>query len=80
MFPDIVAFVELIFLILIWKDGREILKVERHTNAMYKSWMDQVIADRQARRASAAKARESKAKKAEAQSGSTNKEVHESGS
>jgi len=77
MLADIVAIVELFFLILIWLDGREVLKVEKHTNQMYKTWMDEVHAERQARRASAAKAREAKAAKKEAKDGPS-KEIQQS--
>jgi hypothetical protein len=63
--------IETFFLILIWRDGKEVLKVERSTHSLYSDY----IADRREERAKKleqlAAARAAKAAKKETQVGDT---------
>lgn len=72
MFDRILAIVDVIFLILIWQDGRQMLrsalnteKWEEKTHRLYEEWFAERRAEREARKESARKAREAKAAKAE---------------
>lgn len=72
MFDRILAVIDLIFLVLIWRDGRQMLrsalnteKWEERTHKLYEEWFAERRAEREARKESARKARESKAAKAE---------------
>jgi hypothetical protein len=71
--PDrFLAAVDLVFLILIWLDGRAVLRSsirieqwEGKTHELYIKWFEERRAERLARQESAKKAREAKAAKAE---------------
>lgn len=72
MLEKIVSIIDLIFLVLIWKDGRKMLrsavnteKWEEKTHTLYAEWFAERRAEREARKESAKKAREAKASKAE---------------
>lgn len=59
----LISIVELILLIRIWRDGAEILKVERKTYNLYNDWITEVKTERETRHINLAKAREAKAAK-----------------
>jgi hypothetical protein len=58
---------ELVLLVLIWWDGRNILKVERATHQLYEFYVNDRKAERAAKLAQLAAARLAKAAKKEAQ-------------
>lgn len=55
---------ELFFLILIWKDGRSILEVERKNYNLYDTHINEIRAERLRRQGQLAAARQAKANKA----------------
>lgn len=63
MFDHIVLVIELIFLILIWLDGRTMRDSALRSEKLYESWFNERRSERAARQASAQKARETKAAK-----------------
>lgn len=58
--------IELVFLVLIWRDGTIMRDSALRTEHFSKAWYDERRAERAARQASAAKAREAKAAKSAA--------------
>jgi hypothetical protein len=58
---------ELVLLVLIWWDGRNILKVERATHQLYEFYVNERRSERAAKMAQLAAARAAKAAKKEAQ-------------
>ena len=75
MFDQIVAVIDLALLVLIWKDGRSILQVERKNYELYDTHINEIRAERLRRQGQLAAARQAKANKAarknEAASGKT---------
>jgi len=66
MFDQIVAVIDLFLLVLIWKDGRSILEVERKNYELYDTHINEIRAERLRRQGQLAAARQSKANKAAA--------------
>lgn len=65
MFDKVVATIDLIFLILIWRDGRIMKQSSLRVEQQHERWFAERTAEREARRESAKKAREAKAAKSE---------------
>jgi hypothetical protein len=64
MFDQIVAVIDLVLLVLIWKDGRSILQVERKNYELYDTHINEIRAERLRRQGQLAAARQAKANKA----------------
>jgi hypothetical protein len=64
MIDHIFLFIELILLVLIWLDGRSMLRSSLNTEGMYREYFDELRKQRLARQEAAKKAREAKAQKA----------------
>lgn len=64
MFDQIVAVIDLFLLVLIWKDGRSILEVERKNYDLYDTHINEIRAERLRRQGQLAAARQAKANKA----------------
>ena len=69
MIDHVILILELVLLILIWQDGRGMLKSSLNMEGMYEQWFKERREEREARKESARKARETKATKAEKESG-----------
>jgi hypothetical protein len=67
IFAVISTLVETFFLILIWRDGKEILKVERATHSLYGDYIADRKEERHKKLEQLAAARAAKAAKKEAQ-------------
>ena len=67
MFDHVMLIFELILLVLIWQDGRAMLRSSIKMENMYAAYFDELRQQRLARQESARKARESKAAKAAAE-------------
>jgi len=63
MTQDVMMLIELVLLVLIWLDGRAMLRSSLAMEKMYENWFNERRAEREARRESARKAREAKAAK-----------------
>ena len=63
MFDHVVLILELILLVLIWRDGRAMLRSSIKMENMYAEWFNERRIERDARRESAKRARESKVAK-----------------
>lgn len=83
MFDQIVAVIDLALLVLIWKDGRSILEVERKNYNLYDTHINEIRAERLRRQGQLAAARQAKANKAarknEAASGKTSSRILDAG-
>ena len=83
MFDQIVAVIDLALLVLIWKDGRSILQVERKNYELYDTHINEIRAERLRRQGQLAAARQAKANKAarknEAASGKTPSRILDAG-
>ncbi len=83
MFDQIVAVIDLVLLVLIWKDGRSILEVERKNYNLYDTHINEIRAERLRRQGQLAAARQAKANKAarknEAASGKTSSRILDAG-
>ena len=79
-----IAAIELVILVRIWLDGREILKVERKNYELYDTHINEIRAERLRRQGQLAAARQAKANKAarknEAASGKTSSRILDAGS
>lgn len=64
MFDQLVAVIDLFLLVLIWKDGRSILEVERKNYNLYDTHINEIRAERLRRQGQLAAARQAKANKA----------------
>ena len=64
MFDQIVAVIDLALLVLIWKDGRSILQVERQNFQLYDTHINEIRTERLRRAGQLAAARQAKANKA----------------
>jgi hypothetical protein len=63
MFDHVALALELVLLVLIWRDGRGMLRSSLNMESMYERWFNERREEREARRESARKARETKAAK-----------------
>ena len=83
MFDQLVAVIDLFLLVLIWKDGRSILEVERKNYNLYDTHINEIRAERLRRQGQLAAARQAKANKAarknEAASGKTSSRILDAG-
>ena len=83
MFDQLVAVIDLALLVLIWKDGRSILEVERKNYNLYDTHINEIRAERLRRQGQLAAARQAKANKAarknEAASGKTSSRILDAG-
>ena len=83
MFGQLIAVIDLFLLVLIWKDGRSILEVERKNYNLYDTHINEIRAERLRRQGQLAAARQAKANKAarknEAASGKTSSRILDAG-
>ena len=63
-FESFLMLIELVLLVLIWRDGKGMLRSSLNMEKQYAEWFAERRVEREARRESARKARESKATKA----------------